>query len=150
VLGGSARAGPSEPRPAHPLGASCRDAVAPHSSPRPPAHPASGRIVTDLFADVGEPSAGLYGVFAAQPGGGSVAGIALTREPLLADLMQAIARDLAAPTTGFIVLGVQPDGALPIRFFGLKDGGDPDGADADDPWKPIDPRDVEGGEDPII
>jgi PhzF family phenazine biosynthesis protein len=70
-----------------------------------------------VLADVGESSAGLYGVFAAQPGGGSVAGIVLTREPLPADLMQAVARDLAAPTSGFIVLGDKPDGALPIRFF---------------------------------
>jgi trans-2,3-dihydro-3-hydroxyanthranilate isomerase len=70
-----------------------------------------------VFADVDEPSAGLYGVFAAQPGGGSVAGIVLTREPLPAELMQAIARDFAAPTTGFIVLGPKPDGALPIQFF---------------------------------
>jgi PhzF family phenazine biosynthesis protein len=70
-----------------------------------------------VLAEVGESSAGLYGVFAARTGGGSVAGIVLTHEPLSADLMQAVARDLAAPTTGFIVLGQKPDGALPIRFF---------------------------------
>jgi PhzF family phenazine biosynthesis protein len=31
--------------------------------------------------------------------------------------MQAIARDLAAPTTGFVVLSERPDAELPIRFF---------------------------------
>jgi len=79
--------------------------------------PGVSRMVGHVFEDVMAPSAGLYGVFAEQPGGGSVAGVVLTRAALRADRMQAIARDLAAPTTGFVVLNPPFDNELPIRFF---------------------------------
>ena len=61
--------------------------------------------------------AALYGVFAEQPGGGSVAGVVISHTPLSSDRMQAVARDLAAPTTGFVVLPGRADDELPIRFF---------------------------------
>ncbi len=73
-----------------------------------------------VFEDDKAPSAGLYGVFAEQPGGGSVAGVVLSRSPLPTARMQAIARDLAAPTTGFVVVNTSSDDELPIRFFSAR------------------------------
>jgi PhzF family phenazine biosynthesis protein len=61
--------------------------------------------------------AALYGVFAAEPGGGSVAGVVLSQQPLADAAMQVVARDLAAPTTGFVLTGGGPTDRLPIRFF---------------------------------
>jgi trans-2,3-dihydro-3-hydroxyanthranilate isomerase len=45
----------------------------------------------------------LYDSFAARRFAGNVAGVVVTAEPLPSDLMQAIATELAAPTTGFAV-----------------------------------------------
>lgn len=70
-----------------------------------------------MFEDDETPSAGLYGVFAEQAGGGGVAGVVVSRAPLVAERMQAIARDFGAPTTGFVVVDADADGALRIRFF---------------------------------
>jgi trans-2,3-dihydro-3-hydroxyanthranilate isomerase len=62
-------------------------------------------------------SADRYRVFAAAPAGGNVAGVVLTRERLTAEAMQSLARDLAAPTTGFVALPDRPTNRLEIRFF---------------------------------
>jgi|SoiMethySBSTD1v2_1073268.scaffolds.fasta_scaffold5004273_1 predicted PhzF superfamily epimerase YddE/YHI9 len=66
-----------------------------------------------------KPLAGLYGVFAEQPGRGSVAGVVVSHAPISRDRMQAIAGDFAAPTTGFATVGMEDDGAVPIRFSRL-------------------------------
>ena len=60
---------------------------------------------------------GLYGVFADGPGGGSIAGVVVCPAELPSDRMQAIAKDLLAPTTGFVVTGARAAATLPIRFF---------------------------------
>lgn len=57
----------------------------------------------------------LYAAFAAGPSGGNVAGVVYDPVGLAADVMQAIAADLGAPTTGFVrELGA---GAFGVRFF---------------------------------
>jgi predicted PhzF superfamily epimerase YddE/YHI9 len=58
----------------------------------------------------------LYGVFAARAGGGNVAGVVLDADGLSDAQMQAAARDLAAPTTGFVATAPSGPG-LRIRFF---------------------------------
>jgi PhzF family phenazine biosynthesis protein len=57
----------------------------------------------------------LYESFAAAPFGGNVAGVVLLGEPLPEAIMQGIAGDLAAPTTGFVT--VEGPGAARVRHF---------------------------------
>src|SRR5215831_3352642 len=48
---------------------------------------------------------GLYGSFARGRAGGGVAGVVITGTPLAPEVMQRVAADFAAPTTGFIAAG---------------------------------------------
>lgn len=67
-----------------------------------------------------EPSqcfAGLYESFALELFAGSVAGVVITADALPETVMQGVATDLAAPTTGFIALGGRPDRRVAARFF---------------------------------
>ncbi|MCF8243438.1 MAG: PhzF family phenazine biosynthesis protein [Melioribacteraceae bacterium] len=57
----------------------------------------------------------LYDSFAYVPFGGNVAGVVLDAENLPADVMQYIARELSAPTTGFVVK--QSNSTFTVRFF---------------------------------
>jgi predicted PhzF superfamily epimerase YddE/YHI9 len=57
----------------------------------------------------------LYESFAANRFGGNIAGIVVSGSEPPAVLMQAIAAELGAPTTGFVSVG--PHGEVGIRFF---------------------------------
>ncbi len=57
----------------------------------------------------------LYAVFAATPAGGNLAGVVYDDAGLTPDQMQQVARDLGAPTTGF-VRTIAAD-AVAVRFF---------------------------------
>jgi trans-2,3-dihydro-3-hydroxyanthranilate isomerase len=61
--------------------------------------------------------AGLYESFAPELFAGSVAGVVITTSPLSGTVMQGVAAELAAPTTGFIALGERPDRRMAARFF---------------------------------
>lgn len=57
----------------------------------------------------------IYAAFAAGPSGGNLAGVVYDSEGLATDVMQRLAAELAAPTTGFVrELG---DGTFGVRFF---------------------------------
>jgi trans-2,3-dihydro-3-hydroxyanthranilate isomerase len=57
----------------------------------------------------------LYDAFAARAFTGNVAGVVVTERPLDVSLMQAIARELGAPTTGFVVAA--DAGVSLVRYF---------------------------------
>src|SRR5512138_2040522 len=57
----------------------------------------------------------LYAAFAAAPSGGNVAGVVYDPVGLPAEVMQGLAADLGAPTTGFVrAVG---SGGFAVRFF---------------------------------
>ena len=63
---------------------------------------------------------GLYGSFARERAGGGVAGVVITGTPLAAEVMQRVAAEFAAPTTGFIAVSEPATDATRIlgaRFF---------------------------------
>jgi trans-2,3-dihydro-3-hydroxyanthranilate isomerase len=63
---------------------------------------------------------GLYGSFARGQAGGGVAGVVITGTPLAPEVMQRVAAEFAAPTTGFLAVSEPAAGATRIlgaRFF---------------------------------
>lgn len=63
---------------------------------------------------------GLYGSFARGRAGGGVAGVVITGRPLAPGVMQRVAAEFAAPTTGFITVSGPAAGTTQIlgaRFF---------------------------------
>ncbi len=78
-----------------------------------------------LVQPLGENQAfgGLYGSFARGRAGGGVAGVVITGTPLAPEVMQRVAADFAAPTTGFIAVGEPAAEAARIlgaRFFTVR------------------------------
>ena len=93
--------------------------------------PAPGRALSKTFVKTGRwpvnllpgpkllaPGLWLYSSFATEAGGGSPAAVVVSPERLDTALAQAVATDLSAPTTGFVVLDESPAvGTATMRFF---------------------------------
>jgi PhzF family phenazine biosynthesis protein len=64
------------------------------------------------------PWVGLFDSFAERPFAGNVAGVVLSAEVLPAETMALVARELAAPTTGFVAVDdAVRQGSASVRFF---------------------------------
>jgi PhzF family phenazine biosynthesis protein len=59
----------------------------------------------------------LLDAFPAQPFGGNIAGVVLLESSAPTAWMQAVARELGAPTTGFVELSSARQGVAQLRFF---------------------------------
>jgi PhzF family phenazine biosynthesis protein len=71
-----------------------------------------------VTASITRPWVGLFDSFAERPFGGNVAGVVLSAEALPEQAMALVARELAAPTTGFVAVDAAArQGSATVRFF---------------------------------
>jgi PhzF family phenazine biosynthesis protein len=74
--------------------------------------------VLRMISGTGNPWVGLFDSFAERPFGGNVAGVVLSTEVLPERAMALVARELAAPTTGFVTVDAATRrGSATVRFF---------------------------------